>query len=252
MPQSSVRVITPGYLGASYGSHRDPDWDESIAAVMAKVAGRPVKAQNTRSEDFVVRTHRAASRVESKMAVKRDGTIVGATYKVTANVGAHRSGAATGPWITFQRTYNIPNLQLEGTDVFTNQYRYGSFRCVQHPIATWAQEITVDKAAYAIGMNPLDIRLKNLNEAGDVDGKVPYDNPGLRACLEQAAAAIGWKDKWHAPKAKEVRPGVFHGIGLAIHAAVPRPHRSSSTATARSRSCPEPPRSDRASGPSWR
>src|SRR5439155_3502385 len=108
VPQSSVRVITPGYLGASYGSHRDPDWDESIAAVMAKVAGRPVKAQNTRSEDFVVRTHRAASRVESKMAVKRDSTIVGATYKVTANVGAHRSGAATGPWITFQRTYHIP------------------------------------------------------------------------------------------------------------------------------------------------
>lgn len=217
VPQSSVRVISPGYLGASYGSHRDPDWDESISAVMARVVGRPVKTMATRAEDFVVRTHRAASRVVSKMALKRDGTIVGATYNVTANVGAHRTGAATGPWITFQRTYNIPNLQLDGTDVFTNQYRYGSYRCVQHPIATWAQETLIDKAAYALNMNPLDIRMKNLNEAGDVDGKVPYDNPGLKACLEQAAAAIGWKDKWHAPKAKEVRPGVYHGIGIAVH-----------------------------------
>jgi len=217
VPQVNVRVIAPGYLGASYGSHRDPDWEEAIAPIMAKVVGRPVKAQNTRSEDFVVRTHRAQNRIESKMAVKRDGTIVGATYKVTANVGAHRSGAATGAWIGYQRTYNIPNLKLDAVDVFTNQYRYGSYRCVSHPFATWSQEILIDKAAYAINMNPLDIRLKNINEVGDVDRKVPYDNPGLRACIEQAAAAIGWKDKWHAPKAKEVRPGVFHGIGIAVH-----------------------------------
>jgi xanthine dehydrogenase molybdenum-binding subunit len=231
VPQSDVRVITPGYLGASYGSHRDPDWEESIAPIMAKLVGRPVKAQNTRSEDFVVRTHRAQNRIESKMAVKRDGTIVGATYKVIANVGAHRSGAATGAWIGYQRTYNIPNMKLEAIDVFTNQYRYGSYRCVSHPFATWSQEILIDKAAYAINMNPLDIRLKNINEVGDVDRKVPYDNPGLRACIEQAAAGIGWKDKWHAPKAKEVRPGVFHGIGIAAHTCSHGAGGSPSTAT---------------------
>jgi CO/xanthine dehydrogenase Mo-binding subunit len=231
VPQSSVRVISPGYLGASYGSHRDPDWEEAIAPIMAKLVGRPVKAQNTRSEDLVVRTHRAENRIEAKMAVKRDGTIVAATYKVIANVGAHRSGAATGAWIGYQRTYTIPNLKLEAVDVFTNQYRYGSFRCVSHPFATWSQEILIDKAAYAINMNPLDIRLKNINEAGDVDGKIPYDNPGLRACIEQAAAAIGWKDKWHAPKAKEVRPGVFHGIGLAAHTCSHGAGGSPSTAT---------------------
>lgn len=217
VPQNMVRVISPGYLGASYGSHRDPDWEEAIAPALAKVVGRPVKAQNTRSEDFVIRTHRAENRVESKMAVKRDGTIVAATYKVIANVGAHRSGAATGTFIGFQRSYVIPNLQLDATDVFTNSYRYGSYRCVSHPIATWAQEILVDKAAYAINMNPLAFRLKNINEYGDMDGKVPYDNPGLRACIEQAAAGIGWSSNWHAPKAREVRPGVFHGIGMAAH-----------------------------------
>ena len=231
VPQSSVRVITPGYLGSSYGSHRDPDWEEGIAAVMAKVVNRPVKAVNTRSEDFVVRTHRAAERTEGKMALKKDGTIVAASFKTIANVGAHRSGAATGSWIGYQRSYTIPNLRLEATDVFTNQYRYGSYRCVSHPFATWAQETLIDKAAYALNMNPLDIRLKNLNEAGDVDGKVPYNNPGLRASVEQAAAAIGWKDKWHAPKTKEVRPGVYHGIGLAMHTCSHGAGGSPSTAT---------------------
>lgn len=217
IPQNQVRIISPGYLGSSYGSKRDPDWADIIAALMAKVVGRPVKAIASRSEDLVIRTHRAQSRTEAKMSVKRDGTIVGATFKVTSNVGAARLAAATGSWIGFQQMYKIPNLKLEGIDVFTNMYRYGSYRCVQHPVATLSQEILIDKAAYAINMNPLDIRLKNINEAGNPDTKKPYSNPSSIACLQKAAEMIGWKAKWHAPKAKEVRPGVFHGIGIASH-----------------------------------
>jgi len=217
VPQNKVRIISPGYVGSSYGSMRDPDWADIIAAIMAKVVRRPVKAIATRSEDLVIRTHRAQSRTEAKMAVKRDGTIVGATYKVTSNVGAFRAAAATGSWIGFQQQYKIPNLKLEGIDAFTNMYRYGSYRCVQHPVATLSQEILIDKAAYAINMNPLDIRLKNLNDVGNPDTKKPYSNPSMRATLEKAAETIGWKTKWHAPKAKEVRPGVFHGIGIASH-----------------------------------
>ena len=218
LPQSAVRVINPGYTGSSYGSLRDVDWDEAIGAIMAKVVNRPVKALNTRSEDFVARTHRAQERTEGKMAVKRDGSIVGATFKVVANAGAFRGSAATGSWIGYQLLYKIPNLKLDATDVFTNMFRYGSYRCVSHPFATWAQEILIDKAATAINMNPLDIRLKNINETGNPDSKRPYSNPGLRACIENVAETIGWKSKWHAPKAKEVRPGVFHGIGIAAHA----------------------------------
>jgi CO/xanthine dehydrogenase Mo-binding subunit len=75
----------------------------------------------------------------------------------------------------------------------------------------------VDKAAYAIGMDPVELRLKNINEIGQLDDGVPYSNPGLRDCIVQAAEKIGWAQKWHAPGANEVRPGVFHGIGLAAH-----------------------------------
>lgn len=217
VPQSQVRSISPGYVGASYGNLRTPDWNEAIAAVMAKLVGRPVKYIDTRSEDFVTRTHRAQERTEAKMAVKRDGTIVAATYKVIANAGAMRGSWATGAWIGLQLLYKIPNLKLEGIDVFTNMYRGGTLRCVSHPYATFAQEVLIDKAAAAIGMNPLEIRLKNINEAGNPETKTPYSNPGLRACIEEVAKTIQWSDKWHAPKSKEVRPGVFHGIGFAAH-----------------------------------
>lgn len=231
VPQNKVRIISPGYLGGSYGSKRDPDWADIIAAIMAKTVRRPVKAIATRSEDLVIRTHRAQSRTEAKMAVKRDGTIVGATYKVTSNVGAARGAAATGSWITFQQVYKIPNLKLEGIDTFTNMYRYGSYRCVQHPVAALSQEILIDKAAYAINMNPLDIRLKNLNDVNNPDTKKPYSNPSMRVALQKAADTIGWKDKWHAPKAKEVRPGVFHGIGIASHSCSHGAGGAPSTAT---------------------
>ena len=53
---------------------------------------------------------------------------------------------------------------------------------------------------------------------GNPDTKRPFNNPGIRDCITQAADRIGWRQNWHAPKAKEVRPGVFHGIGLAAHA----------------------------------
>jgi CO/xanthine dehydrogenase Mo-binding subunit len=66
-------------------------------------------------------------------------------------------------------------------------------------------------------MDPVEIRLKNINEKGGLVSNRPYNNPGLRDCIVKAAEAIGWKEKWHAPKAKEVRPGVFHGIAIAAH-----------------------------------
>jgi xanthine dehydrogenase molybdopterin-binding subunit B len=73
--QSQVRVITPGYVGASYGSHRDPTLVEIHTLLMAKITGKPVRAMNSRAEDFVTRTHRTPTRNESKIGVKRDGVL---------------------------------------------------------------------------------------------------------------------------------------------------------------------------------
>ncbi len=217
LPSNQVKVIQTGYVGSSYGSHRDFGTTEVAAAVIAKLTDRPVKAMMTRSEDFLVRTHRAASRTEARLGVKRDGTFVSASFKVIHDSGADASTWATGAWIGLQTLYTIPNLRLEAVDVWTNSFRTGTYRCVDHPLATWAQETLVDKAAYAIGMNPLDIRLKNLNTLGNPDNKKPYSNPGSRDCLTKAAERIGWQGKWHPTRAREVRPGVFHGIGIAAH-----------------------------------
>jgi CO/xanthine dehydrogenase Mo-binding subunit len=217
IPQNLVRVIQNGYMGSSYGSHRSIEVEEGISAVFAKVLNRPVRYLSTRYEDFINRTGRGEQETTSRLGVNRDGTFVAAHFTTLGNTGAVRGGKVTGGWIGFQRSYTFANLELDGTDVLTNSFRNGTFRCVSHPTATLAQEIAVDKAAYAIGMNPLDIRLLNINEAGNIDNGTPYSNPGLRECIERTADTIGWSQKWHEPRANEVRPGVFHGIGMAIH-----------------------------------
>src|SRR6267143_931092 len=116
-----------------------------------------------------------------------------------------------------QNLYKIPNLKLEAVDVFTNSYKSGPYRCVSHPNGTFALELMMEKAASAIGMDPIEFRLKNLNETGNPDTKRPFSNPGVRDCITQLRDQINWKNVWHAPKAKQVRPGVYHGIGMAVH-----------------------------------
>lgn len=217
IPANKVRVIQQGYMGASYGNLRSVDVEEGIASILAKVANRPIRYIATRYEDFIFRTGRGEQETTSRIGVNRDGKMVAAHFTTLGNTGAIRGGKVTGGWVGFEHSYSFPNLELDGVDVMTNSFRNGTLRCVSHPTATLAQEIAVDKAAYAIGMNPLDIRLLNINELGNLDDGTPYSNPGLRDCLVQAADRIGWAQKWHAPGANEVRPGVFHGIGLAIH-----------------------------------
>ncbi len=217
IPQNKVRVFQQGYMGSGYGYRSGPDLSEIHAAILSKLTGRPVKNIYTRYEDFVSRTHRNEFRDEMRMGVNKDGTIQWGQFKVFANVGAQRAGAANGSWINMQDHYKIPNLKLEAVDVMTNSYKSGPYRCVSHPNGTFALEVTMERAAYAIGMDPVEFRLKNINEAGNPDTKKPYSNPGVRDVIVAARDGIGWKDKFHAPKAKQVRPGVFHGIGLAAH-----------------------------------
>ena len=217
LPQNKVRVFQTGYLGSGYGYRSGIDLSEVHAAILSKVTGRPIKNNYTRYEDFVTRTHRPEFRNEMKLGVNRDGAISFGIFKVIANVGAQRAGAANGAWVNMQLLYKIPNLRLEAVDVMTNSYKAGPYRCVSHPNGTFALETTMDKAAYAINMDPVEFRLKNLNEVGNPDTGKPFSNPGIRDCITQLATAINWKGVWHAPKAKQVRPGVYHGIGMAAH-----------------------------------
>lgn len=217
VPQNQIRVIQTGYMGSGYGYRAGADEDEVHAAILSRRTGRPIKRVATRSEDFVTRTHRPQFALKVRAGAKSDGTLTALDFDVTANVGAQRASAAAGAWFNFQTLYNAPNINLKGTDVFTNSYRSGPYRCVSHPAGTLAMETTLDQLANEIGMDPVEFRLKNFNLVGNLFNGQPFSNPGIATTLTGAAEAIGWADKWHAPGTNEVRPGVFHGIGIASH-----------------------------------
>jgi len=218
MPLNQVRVLNTGYMGSGYGFRALAEIDDIHPAVLSKITGRPVKTLLTRYEDATTRGHRPRFRNEMKLGVNRDGSLVAGHFKVIADTGANKFAAAASAWFTMYNTYKIPNLTLEGIDVMTNQFPAFAYRCVMHPNGTFALETTMEKAAYAIGMDPVQFRLKNLNEVGNPDTAKPFSNPGLRDCITQATDRIGWAQKWHPAKAKEITPGVFHGIGMAAHA----------------------------------
>jgi xanthine dehydrogenase molybdenum-binding subunit len=217
LPQNKVRVFQTGYLGSGYGYRSGIDLSEIHAAILSKITGRPIKNNYTRYEDFVTRTHRNEFRDEMKLGVNSDGKIQFGQFKIIANVGAQRASAANGSWVNMQDLYVIPNLKLEAIDVMTNSYKSGPYRCVSHPNGTFALETTMDKAAYAIGMDPIKFRLANLNLVGNPDTKRPFSNVGTVEVITGVRDAISWDKTWHAPKAKQVRPGVYHGIGMAVH-----------------------------------
>jgi CO/xanthine dehydrogenase Mo-binding subunit len=218
IPVNRVRVIQSGYMGSGFGYRSVIDLAEVHAAILAKMTGRPIKTMYTRAEDFVARTHRPKCRNEMKLGINRDGSIQFGQFRIYSDVGAQRSGAANGSWFNMQNLYKIPNLKLEGIDIFTNSFKSGAYRCVGHPNGTFALEMIMEKAAYAVGMDPVEFRLKNLNEQGNPETRKPFSNPGIRDCINAAADRIGWKQRWHTPRAKQVRPRIFHGIGLAAHA----------------------------------
>ena len=218
IPQNKIHSVQPGYMGSNYGYRGGVDLSEIHAAILSRMTGRPIKNVYTRYEDFVTRTHRNEFRDEMTLGVNKDGTIAFGQFKVIANVGAQRAGAANGSWFNMQDLYVIPNLKLEAVDVMTNSYKSGPYRCVSHPNGTFALETTMEKAAYAIGMDPIAFRLKNINDVGNPESKKPFSNPGIRDCITAVRDAFKWQQTWHAPKAKEVRPGVFHGMGMAAHA----------------------------------
>lgn len=217
VPQGKVRVISPGYVGGGFGNKTGADRYQVHAALLAKVTGRPVQVRLSRTEQYNRTTHRYPVISDLKMGVKKDGTITAYSVRCIADNGAvGGSNRATGPLFTFQQLYTVANARFEATSVFTNKFRSGALRCVGHPQAAWAQEIHVDRIAHELGMNPLDFRLKNINEVGDQDSGLPYSkDPGLRECIVKGAERIGWKEQWHPPGQKLIEGTRFHGLGMA-------------------------------------
>ncbi len=219
--ESKVRVICTK-VGGGFGGKISPRLEPSAVALSMKT-GKPVKIVMTRTEEFTAAAGSTPAVVRIKTGVQRDGTLVAKDVHFLWDTGAYAEGLAPtnramkdgiGP-------YRIPSIRITSTLVYTNKIRGAQLRGLGVPEAAWAIESQMDMIAERLGVDPYDLRMKNMLDEGDTNpiGDVVH-SIGLKECLRRAADAIGWGK----PKEKNV------GRGLAVIAKSPTTHSSISGA----------------------
>jgi xanthine dehydrogenase YagR molybdenum-binding subunit len=211
LPASSVRVIGH-YMGGGFGSKLSLNKHTVIAALLARMAARPVKLHLSREESFLAVGNRPPDTMTVKAGVKKDGTLTALQLTVLGTGGAYPGGGVGGVDWVFRDLYACPNVKTEMTDVFINAGQARAFRAPGHPQGAWALEQMMDQLAGKIGMDPVEFRLKNIPSVSQGNNGAPYTSNGLKACLEEGSRRFGWAEAW---KRGSADGPIKRGVGVA-------------------------------------
>ncbi|MGZ8478269.1 MAG: xanthine dehydrogenase family protein molybdopterin-binding subunit [Candidatus Binatia bacterium] len=207
-PLSKVRVHV-NFVGGAYGS-KSGGKIEPLVTALARKAGRPVRVVTSVAEAMVT-CRRHSIKCQVKTGVKKDGTLVAKQAEIFLNTGAY---AETGPTVagrTLTRIlgpYRYPNLKINAYCVYTNTVSAASFRSIGGPQTAWATESQMDIIADKLGIDPVELRLKNLVKQGE------ELRPGYRALdtdLTKGFKLVTDKLGWDGPVSKE---GYGRGCGF--------------------------------------
>jgi CO/xanthine dehydrogenase Mo-binding subunit len=185
IPLARVRIISP-YVGGGFGGKASVKIDPLVAALAWK-ARRPVRVCLSISESMLTARRLSAS-INVSTAVSSDGMILGKHVRVVMNGGAY---ADTGPAVAIKAAnraigpYHIPNLKLESVAVYTNTVPGAAFRSIGGPQAVWASESQMDIIAAKLGLDPIDLRYRNMLKRGE------HVRPDLRPIDVDMAEAMG-------------------------------------------------------------
>lgn len=222
IPIAKVRVIRP-HVGGSFGARAGVIWGlELMCSALAREVGRPVKMEFTREEDFSATESRHPFTVDYRVGAKRDGTLVAADARIVMDVGGygtHYVSVLADALGTGVGIYRIPNYRFEGTCVYTNKSLGGAFRGYGNPQMNFAQESALDELAAQLGIDPVEMRLKNYRGAGEMDPvfEVPVKSDGMKGCLEEGASAMDWQVRRAASREQKAESTLRRGVGMAAH-----------------------------------
>jgi xanthine dehydrogenase YagR molybdenum-binding subunit len=192
LPLANVRVIGH-YMGGGFGSKLGLTKQTAIAALLARRTARPVRLFVSREESFITQGNRPPATMTVRAGVKKDGTLTALDLKTVSTGGAYATGSG-GIDFQFRDLYLCPNVRTESHDAFVNAGPQRPFRAPGHPQGNWALEQMMDSLAAAIGMDPIDLRLKNVPAVSQARNNQPYTSTGLKDCIAEGARAFGWKE----------------------------------------------------------
>ena len=223
LDESRVRVIAPD-VGGGFGVKGGPYREEPLAAWLTRRLRRPVKWISTRQEDLLTTQHSRGAASTGALAVDGDGRIRGLRARIAAPLGAYLSfSASTNPRNharCLPGAYTIRDVDIEVTGALTTTPPVGAYRGAGRPEAAFLIERLVDEAARALGLDPAEIRRRNLIPRGafpytTATGQV-YDSGDYGEALDRALAAVDY-DGLRRAQAERRRRGELVGIGLATY-----------------------------------
>lgn len=223
LPPERVRVVYDA-IGGAFGGREDMSVQIVLALAVMRLAERgiqrPVKVIWSREESILGHCKRHPMTIKSKWGATRDGKLVAAEVELISDGGAYMytSNKVLGnAAITCTGPYEFPHVRVNAYAVYTNNLPGGAFRGFGAPQGHFAAELQIEKLAEALGIGPVEIRLKNILD-DDKLLSVGTPLPGgvsLRQVIERAARIGGWRETGRSEGRKADRPSILEGRGFA-------------------------------------
>ncbi len=196
--ENDIRVIKP-HVGGGFGGKMELRPWEFCAAFMTRKTGRPVKFTLSREEELTAGRRRHPMTIYSKVGFKKDGTLLAKDLNIQLDGGAYN---AMGPTATFlcgnfgAMLYRYPNYRFLGRHIYTNKPPASAMRGFGAPQSLFAAETQMNMAAEELGIDPIELRLKNGMVTGDeIPDVATISSCGFLESLKQVEQMSGWKKK---------------------------------------------------------
>ena len=206
VPESMVKVV-PTEIGGGFGA-KITTYLEPLAAILSRKSGRPVQMVMSRKDVFEGTGPASASHMRTKIGATKDGKITAAQLWMAFEAGAFPGSPVGGATLCATGPYNIENLLVDGYDVVVNKNKVQAYRAPGQPQGAFAVEPVIDELAETLGMDPMELRLKNAVKEGD---RMPNGVAHLRFGLREMEEAMKSHDHYLAPLA-----GPNQGRGVAV------------------------------------
>lgn len=203
IPTANVTVLTD-YMGGGFGSKFGADVWGRTAAELAKKSGRPVTLFLDRVQEHLAAGNRPSASGKIRVGASKDGRIVAMVAETHGTGGARGGSNFPLPYV-----YNVPARSRTHSEVFVNCGGARAMRAPGHPQGCALMEAVLDDLAEKIGMDPIELRLKNL-------GATDFHTPIYEAELKLGAELIGWREK-RKPRGQNGAGPVRTGLGVALH-----------------------------------
>ncbi len=216
---SDLRV-TPAEIGGGFGG-KTVVYLEPVALLLSRTAGAPVKMVMSRDEVFRATGPTSGGVIEVKLGASRDGKITAASVELKFQAGAFPGSPVGAACMTALACYDIADFRIVGWDVVTNSPKVAAYRAPGAPIAAFGVESALDELARKLGMDPIDLRLKNGARDGVKAAYGPtFQNIGFIETLEAAKAHPNYALPLGPNQGRGVAAGFWFNVGGESTAAI--------------------------------